>query len=355
MDKLNFLKRSAFFLSFIGVFLMVTLINIGVKVPKLNFFNLFLVSPLPKNTDVLEKFRYKLEEKRNEFKLKRPASLVKSAQAATDLDQANGYTVIDFESGEVLAEKNLSQKTPIASLTKIMTAVVALDLAHENELLNISERATLMEPSKVFLKTSERLTVAELLECFLLSSANDCAQAIADGIDQKLAQEGVFIRAMNTKAKFLGLENSRFQNPAGFDSSDHYSSPEDLAILTNYALKNYPLISSLVQKEFGDLEANENHKRFFLNNWNGLLGVYPGIFGMKIGFTGRAGKTTIVASEREGKRVLAIVLGAPGVLERDLWAARLLDLGFEKGWGLKPIDITEEQLREKYQTWKYLE
>lgn len=353
MEKLNFLKRRAFFLSFIGVFLMVTLINIGVKVPKLHFFNLFLVSPLPKNNDVLEKFRYKLEEKGSEFKLKKPTSLVKSAQAAADLDQAAGFTAIDFDSGEILAEKNLSQKIPIASLTKIMTAVVALDLAKEDDLLGISERATLMEPSKVFLKPTEKLTVAELLECFLLSSANDCAQATADGIDQRLGEEGVFIRALNVKAAFLGLKNSHFQNPTGFDSSDHYSSPEDLAILTHYALKNYPLISSLVQKEFGDLAANENHKRFFLNNWNGLLGVYPGIFGMKIGFTDRAGKTTVVASEREGKRVLAIVLGAPGVLERDLWAAKLLDLGFEKGWGFEPINITESQLREKYQTWRY--
>src|SRR5690606_3687251 len=95
------------------------------------------------------------------------------------------------------------------------------------------------------------------------------------------------------------------------------------------------------------------HKQFDLYNWNGLLGVYPGASGVKIGNTGDAQKTTIVTAERNGKKLLVVVLGAPGVLERDMWAAELLDLGFEKQYGMAPINVTEEQLRAKYKTWKY--
>ena len=98
---------------------------------------------------------------------------------------------------------------------------------------------------------------------------------------------------------------------------------------------------------------DQNHKQFDLYNWNGLLGVYPGIFGVKIGYTENAQKTTIVASQRDGKKVLVVLLGAPGVLQRDLWASQLLDQGFEKLANLSSINITEEELREKYSTWKY--
>lgn len=97
---------------------------------------------------------------------------------------------------------------------------------------------------------------------------------------------------------------------------------------------------------------DDNHKQADLYNWNGLLGVYPGVKGVKIGNTEDAGYATTVLAEREGKKILVVLLGAPGVLQRDLWPSMLLDIGFEK-LGLKPIGITEDQLRAKYSTWKY--
>src|SRR5205814_1449958 len=121
----------------------------------------------------------------------------------------------------------------IASLTKIMSAVVALDLAKPEVEITVSKHATEMIPSKVNLKEGEKLTVEETLNCFLMASANDCAQAIKDGIDAKYSDEvsnsenqSIFIKAMNEKAKFLGLKNTHFVNSMGFDSPDHYSSPE---------------------------------------------------------------------------------------------------------------------------------
>lgn len=352
----------AFLISFIAIFLMVALPHLGITAK----FN--LISPVPEQVDPLDKLKGKLEQKENDFKLKKPTkSLIKSAEASSDFEQAAGYAVINFETGEVLAEKNLSEKLPIASITKVMTAVVALDLVSKDEEFTVSENASKTQATRLALSEGDKLTLEELLNALLLTSANDCAYVIQEGIDQKFGQgppalsvrqagdrQGVFIRAMNAKADFLGLKNTHFENPAGFDGREHISSPEDVAILSNYALNNYPLINEIVKKEYGELQSSPKHQRYeYLNNWNGLLGVYPGIFGVKIGNTEEAGNTTSVVSERDGKRIMVVLLGAPGVKERDLWASELLDLGFERAFDMDPIEITEEQLLEKYQTWKY--
>jgi len=177
-------------------------------------------------------------------------------------------------------------------------------------------------------------------------------EVIREGVDHKYSDE-VFIKAMNLKAEIIGLHNTHFQNPQGFDDKDNYSTVEDLAILSHYALNNYPLISQIVTKDYLFLNGNGNHKQFDLYNWNGLLGVYPGVFGVKIGNTEAAGTTTVVASERNGKKLLAVLLGTSDVLDRDLKAAKLLDAAFEKTLGLEPVSITAQQLQHKYASWKF--
>lgn len=318
-------------------------------VPHLNLGAANLATPLAK-MDVLESVKVKLEEKINDFSLVKP--IIPSVSAGEEYEQASAFGVIDFDSGEIIASKNLSEKLPMASLTKVMTAVVGLDLASPDEIFEVSERAASQVPSKVMLRSGERVSFSDLLESMLISSANDSAQTILEGIDKKYGGP-VFIGAMNLKAEILGLKNTHFTNPAGFDSPNHFSSIEDLATLSHYAMTNYPKIAQIVSKEFEDLTNGED-PRFFLNNWNGLLGIYPGTKGIKIGNTGKAGKTTIVLSEREGKKILIVLLGAPGVLERDLWASELLNLGFEK-LGIDPVEVTEEQLKDKYASWRYAE
>ena len=113
------------------------------------------------------------------------------------------------------------------------------------------------------------------------------------------------------------------------------------------------MFATIVTKDSTHLAANEHHKQFDLYNWNGLIGVYPGVQGIKIGNTGDAGKTTLVYATRGGKKMVAVVLGAPGTLERDLWAAKLLDYGYEQTLALPRINVTEEQLTAKYSTWQY--
>ncbi|MBI4080162.1 MAG: D-alanyl-D-alanine carboxypeptidase [Candidatus Levybacteria bacterium] len=339
------LSWKIFWMSFIAMFILVSLQLLGVKPPR-------LLSPLPA-ADVLEDtIRPKLEQVQNNYFLKEKRSIVPQAHAAGSYDNASAYVVVDYATGEIIAEKALSQKLPVASLTKVMTAMTALDLASTDEIFTVSANAASQIPTKIVLDPKERLTLGELLHASLLTSANDATQAIREGVDKKY-QSSVFIRAMNAKALFLGLQNTHFANPQGFDNAENYSTVADLAILTHYALTNYQFISSLVQKDYAYIAASSNHKEYKLYNWNGLIGVYPNVSGMKIGNTDDAGKTTIVVSERSGQKILVVVLGAATVIERDTWAADLLDLGFEKTKGLRPIAVTEEQLYAKYAAWKY--
>ncbi len=150
-----------------------------------------------------------------------------------------------------------------------------------------------------------------------------------------------------------GLKHTSFDNSQGYDSPHQYSSVGDIAILTHYVLKNYPLITEIVKKAYYFLPADEYHKQYDLYNWNGLIDVYPATVGVKIGNTASAKKTTVVLSERGGKKILVILLGAPGIIERDLWAAQLLDLGYKRTLGMDPIAITKEQLQKKYASWQY--
>lgn len=339
----------------LAMFIMVCLQHMGVMGIK---NPIKLVMPIPQNapveeTGAMKTIRPMLEEKKNTFQLKNPSSdVVAPAHAGSVLDSAAGYAVVDLDTGEVIAAKDGNAQLPIASITKVMTSVVALDLADANEEFAVSDHASTIIPTKLGIVPGQKMTLDELLNGLMLVSANDTAEVIREGIDAKYG-EAIFIKAMNEKAKFLGLKNTSFANPQGFDDPNNYSSPEDLAILTHYALTHYPEIAEIAKKEYQFVAANQNHKQFDMYNWNGLLGVYPDAQGLKIGSTGDAGKTTIVTSTRGGKKMAAVVLGAPRIIERDLWAAQLLDLGYERTLGLKPVNITEEQLRTKYQTWKY--
>lgn len=357
-----------FALSLVAQLLITVLLNLGLHSPAaLRFMSLpdmgrnitQLTSPGAVKTGILDSIRLKLQQKPNTFQLQKDSSLIpaaldgvaSSAYAASDYDQAQSYVVVDMDSGKVLASKNSDQPVPIASLTKVMSAVVALDLASPNELFTVSAHAAAMEPTKIGVVAGQRMTLSDLLNASLLTSANDAMQATADGINNKYGGD-VFVAAMNEKAAFLGLKEAHFTNPEGLDAGNPHSSAEDFAVLSAYALQNYPQIGGIVGKDYQFIAADSNHKQFDLYNWNGLIGVYPGTYGVKIGNTDSAGYTTAVAAQRDGHKVLVVLLGAPGVLQRDLWAGELLDVGFSK-LGLDPVNITQADLQAKYSTWKY--
>lgn len=346
-SKKSLTRWNIFIFTFILIFFLTVIQKVNPKIPNFSF-----ISPLPAKSELLNTILPKLQKIPNDFKIKKETSLLETTFASGNFENASSYGAIDYETGEVIAQKNISESLPVASLTKIMTAIVALDLATANEELVISQKAADEPPTKIGVVAGQKMTVEELLNAVLITSANDAAGAIRDGINKKYG-DSVFIDAMNEKASFLNLNNTNFSNPQGFDSNKNYSTTKDLAILTRYALKNYPLIRSIVNKDYQFIPANSAHKQFDLYNWNGLLGVYSGVSGVKIGNTNDAGYTTAVMSERNGKKIIAVLLGAPGVLERDLWTSQLLDFAFEKSINLSPVLVSEAELLDKYSTWKY--
>ncbi len=343
-------KWKLFAISSSLTFLMVILPAIGLHFPK-------LISPAPNQPDKFDQvIQPKLDQKVNTFTLSKPISLVGPVSAAGQYDQAKAYLVMNYKTGHILAEKNGQTELPIASLTKIMSAVVALDLANKDELITVPQSAAEVIPTRIGVIPGEQMSVEDLLNASLLTSANDAMQVLNDGINQQYNlpnHPNLFVDSMNAKSGAIGLKNSHFTNPQGFDDSHPFSTVEDLAVLSHYALENYPLIDEIAAKSYDYLPADQNHKKFDLYNWNGLMNVYPGVRGLKIGNTDDAGYTTVTVADRNGSSILVVVLGAPGILERDLWAGQLLDLGFKQVANLPEINITEAELHQKYKTWQY--
>lgn len=291
----------------------------------------------------------------NEYRIQQnPIQALAVGGAATDLNAAlelKAGMSVDFETGETFYSYNGQSRLPMASITKVMTAMVALDLASLDEQFTVSRSATEVEPTVMGAYEGEKLTTRELVNASLLMSANDAAQVLSEGIGNKYGGDSsLFIAAMNEKAKILGLQNTKFTNPQGYDNPEHYSTCEDLLVMGRYALTHYPDIARIVKDKDGRIEQNAYHQRFWLPNWNMLIGTYPGADGIKIGNTGDAKHTTLSSATREGKRIMTCVLGADGILKRDLAAAELLNIGFSKV-GVAPYPVSEDLLRTRIKDW----
>jgi D-alanyl-D-alanine carboxypeptidase len=353
--KLNITARQmkVCFAACIAMFAMVTLQYLGVHSP-INIYKMAaILSPLVKGNNVAQAIQTKLEEKQNSFILTKTALSQRTLDdQSADFNKAAAYSLINLNTGAIIAEKNGTKRLPIASLTKIMSSIVALDLSSPNDMFTITPFAATMPPTKIGVVPGQRMSLQELLNAALLTSANDAMEEIRDGVNAQY-HGNIFVNAMNEKAAFLGLTNTHFTTPQGFDYKNNYSSAEDLSTLIHYALTNYPLIADIVKKDYTYLPANKNHKQFDLYNWNGLLGVYPDTVGVKIGNTPDAGYTNAVLSTRGGEQLLAVILGAPNLLSRDLWTSELLDYGYRETINLPPVNITADQLYAKYATWKY--
>jgi D-alanyl-D-alanine carboxypeptidase len=258
---------------------------------------------------------------------------------------------LNYETGEVFYSANANKRMPMASTTKIMTAIVAMDLANMDEEFMVDYAATQVEPTVIGAREGEKLSVKELIKAGLLTSGNDAMAVLAEGIGKKYGgNTALFVQAMNEKARVLGLKNTHFTNPQGYDDPNHYTTCEELAVIAHYALAHYPEISAIVRMKEDTLAANDSHHNFHLPNWNMLIDTYPGADGIKIGNTGEAGHTTVATATRNGKRVMAIVLGANGILKRDMSAAELLNVGFSE-LGISPFYMTEDILRTRIKDW----
>jgi serine-type D-Ala-D-Ala carboxypeptidase (penicillin-binding protein 5/6) len=229
--------------------------------------------------------------------------------------------VIDLTAGQILYQQNQTTRYPEASLTKMMTAMVAADLVPLDTVITVPAAATQVEPNHMGISTGEKLTVRELLEGMLLDSGNDAAEAIAMGI----VDRAKFIDFMNQKAAALHLRATHFTNPSGLDDADHYSSAYDLAVVGATLLADYPDIRAIVGSKQVSIYATPQHKAFNPINIDRLLWTYPGAIGIKPGYTGAAGYCLAGAATRNGRTILVVVLGST---QHFTDAAALLDFGF---------------------------
>jgi len=248
-------------------------------------------------------------------------TFVSSAVPATAAEAA---VLMEASGGNILVDVNAHTRMPMASTTKIMTAVVALeafpDLSTE---IRIPEAAVGIEGSSVYLKAGETLTAEQLLYALMLESANDAAAAIAIAVSGDLTS---FADAMNRKAQQIGLLDTQFTNPHGLDSDGHYTTAYDLALLTRYALQN-PDFSRIVKTYKTTIPLNGSEGTRVLVNHNKMLKAYDGAIGVKTGYTKRCGRCLVSAAERDGVTMIAVTLSDP-----DDWHdhAALLDYGFSQ-------------------------
>jgi len=229
--------------------------------------------------------------------------------------------VVDLTAGQIIYQQAQTTRYPEASLTKMMTAMVAADLAPLDTVVTVPLAATQVEPNHMGISAGEKLTLRELLDGLLLDSGNDAAEAIATG----LVDRASFIRFMNVKAAALHLKASHFTNPSGLDEPDHYSTAYDLAVVSATLLADYPDLRAIVGSKQISIYATPLHKAFNPINIDRLLWTYPGAIGLKPGYTGAAGYCLAAAATRNGRTIVVVVLGST---QHFTDAATLLDFGF---------------------------
>ena len=232
--------------------------------------------------------------------------------------------LVDADSGAVLYEDHATQPWFPASLTKLMTVYVALKAVRDHRIaadapLLVSARASAMPPSKMGFRPGTYVPLDAALKILMVKSANDVAVTVAEGISGSV--EG-FAAEMNAAAASLGLQQSHFVNPNGLPNPEHYSSARDLAILARALYQTFPEQAGLFS--IGALEVNGR----IIANHNNLLGRYPGVDGMKTGFTCAAGFNVVASATQGGRKLIAVILGAPNVSLRTIKAAALFDRGF---------------------------
>lgn len=237
------------------------------------------------------------------------------------------FLIMDGRTRTVLEESNGYLTLPMASTTKIMSAIVTIESVDLNEFVVIPKQAAGVEGTSLYIKAGEKYTVEELLYGLLLRSANDCAEALAWYVGKQDRQ--VFIDMMNTKAKELGLKNTRFANPSGLPEKGHYTTAYELALIMVHAMKN---------EAFRKITASKQYriKDQMVLNHNKLLKLYEGCIGGKTGYTIAAGRCLVSVAERKGGRLICVTLG-----RRDDW--NIHTNAYEKWFGKLNAHILEEK------------
>ncbi len=249
-----------------------------------------------------------------------------AGQAAPGVS-ANNAILIEQSTGRVLFEKKAHEKQSIASITKIMTAIVAIESGKMGEMAKTSRKAIHTEGSSIYLEQGEKMLVEDLVYGLMLRSGNDAAVVIGEHIGG--SEEG-FVHLMNEKAKWLGMTNTHFDNPHGLDSDTHYSTAYDMAILMQYAMDNEKF-----QEITGATSYLSKSRTYSWQNKNKLLTqLYEYCIGGKTGYTKKTGRTLVSSAEKDGMKLIAVTLNAPNDWQDHIG---MFEWGFEN-YSLETID-----------------
>lgn len=220
---------------------------------------------------------------------------------------AKSACLMEAESGKVLYSKSADRRLPMASTTKIMTALVAIESGISlDKIIRVPKQAVGIEGSSIYLKENEAISVSDLLYALMLESGNDAATALAIAVSGSV--EG-FVELMNKKADDLGLTNTHFTNPHGLNSDEHYTTARELAIIMASAVKNDIFVEISGCKKKVVPKENDGVRVFY--NHNRLLSSYNGVIAGKTGFTKNSGRCLVACAERDGLKVVCVTLNAP--------------------------------------------
>ena len=246
--------------------------------------------------------------------------------------------IFDRKSKRILYEKNGLKQVPMASTTKIMTAIVVLENSELNDVVTISKKAAGTGGSRLGLRTNDKITVHDLLYGLMLKSGNDAAVALAEHVGGGIEE---FADMMNKKAKELGLINSHFITPHGLDKEKHYTTAYELACMADYALK-IPKFKEIVSSKNYNITINARSN--LIGNTNELLGNLNGVYGVKTGFTNEAGRCLVTACKREDLDIITVVLGADTKKYRTSDSIKLIEYAYKN---YEVIDI-EKKIKEQF-------
>ena len=270
-----------------------------------------------------------------------------TSETSTNVDplstiNSRAYVVIDRNTHMVLCGKNENETRKMASTTKIMTATVVLENTNLNDIVTVSKKAAGTGGSRLGLKTNDKVSVLDLLYGLLLCSGNDAAVALAEFTCGSIEE---FSKLMNEKAKTLGLTNTNFVTPHGLDSSEHYTTAYELAVLTCYALQNDTFLKIVGTKNY-TITINGYPKS--INNTNELLGNLYGVYGVKTGFTNGANRCLVTSCKRGDLDIICVVLGADTKNFRTKDSIKLINYAFSNFTIVNVKDI----IYDEFEFWK---
>jgi len=280
----------------------------------------------------------------NEEIINNISSFIEVSSVVTDEPSINSRAAIIYDrtSGTILYGKNENEKRKMASTTKIMTAIVVLENAKLDNIVTVSSKAASTGGSRLGLHTNDKISVRDLLYGLMLCSGNDAAVALAEYVGGSVQE---FAILMNKKSDSLGLTSTHFVTPHGLDNDDHYTTAYELAIITNYALKNETFYKYVGTKNY-TVSINGHPKN--LSNTNELLGNLAGVYGVKTGFTNGANRCLVTSVKRGNMDLICIVLGADTKKDRAKDSIELIEYAFKN---FEMVNIRDKILTE-FDNWK---